>query len=243
MPSLEKRLSSARKDVEQRRSARPQDDLEAAVAALPQIRPFTEAMSGEEIDFVLRLKGVDSTLLRTAEDHEVAALAASVEPLAALHRETALPLLLTDVIVDGYQLYEARVAGAGGVVLIAAAFDDEDDHDHMADLYSLAGSIGLDVIVEVSDEEEIEHALELLDPDSFLVRNRPEDGGAVDFERTFSLLEEVPAGKFVLSQGGVRERDEVEALERAGVDAVILGPWAAAGDLADTLRVLRGESR
>jgi indole-3-glycerol phosphate synthase len=241
MPSLEKRLSSARKEVEQRRSARPLGDLEAAVAALPQIRPFTEAMAGEEIDFVLRLKDVDSTLLRPAEDHEVAGLAASVEPLAALHRETALPLLLTDVIVDGYQLYEARLAGAGGVVLIAAAFDDE--HDHMADLYSLAGSIGLDVIVEVSDEQEIANTLELLDPDSFLVRNRPEDGGAVDFERTFSLLEEVPAGKFVLSQGGVREREEVDALERAGVDAVILGPWAAAGNLADTLRVLRGESR
>jgi uncharacterized protein related to proFAR isomerase len=47
----------------------------------------------------------------------------------------------------------------------------------------------------------------------------------------------------VLSQGGVREREEVDALERAGVDAVILGPWVAAGDLADTLRVLRGESR
>ena len=102
MPSLEKRLSSARQAVEQRRSARPLSDLEAAVAALPQIRPFTEAMSGEEIDFVLRLKDVDSTLLRTAEDHEVAGLAASVEPLAALHRETALPLLLTDV----YPWYE-----------------------------------------------------------------------------------------------------------------------------------------
>jgi len=243
MPSLEKRLSSARKEVEQRRAARPLGQLEAEVAALPQIRPFTEAMSGEEIDFVLRLKGADGTVLRTAEENEVAALAAAIGPLAELHRETALPLLLTDVIVDGYQLYEARLAGAGGVVLIAAAFGGEEDHDHMADLYAEAGHIGLDVIVEVSDEDEIAQALELLDPDSFLVRNRPEDGGAVDFERTFSLLEEVPAGKFVLSQGGVRERDEVEALERAGVDAVILGPWAVAGDLAATLRVLRGESR
>ncbi len=243
MPSLEKRLSSARKEVEQRRSARPLGDLEAAVAALPQIRPFTEAMSGEEIDFVLRLKEAGAALLRTAEEAEVAGLAAAIHPLTELSRDTALPLLLTDVIVDAYQLYEARLAGAGGVVLIAAAFSDEDEHEHMVDLYSLAGSIGLDVIVEVGDEEEIEQALELLDPDSFLVRNRADDGAAVDFERTFSLLEEVPAGKFVLSQGGVRERDEVEALERAGVDAVILGPWVATGDLADILRVLRGESR
>jgi indole-3-glycerol phosphate synthase len=243
MPSLEKRLSSARREVEQRRAARPLGDLEAAVAHLRPIRPFTEAASGEEIDFVLRLKEADGALLETAESLEVAGLAASIGQLPSLAGLTAMPLLLTDVIVDAYQLYESRLAGAGGVVLIAAAFDDEDQRDHMAELYAQAGSIGLDVIVEVADEQEIEDVLDLLDPDSFLVRNRSEDGGAVDFERTFSLLEEVPAGKVVVSQGGVRERDEVEALERAGVDAVILGPWAAAGDLADTLRVLRGESR
>jgi indole-3-glycerol phosphate synthase len=243
MPSLEKRLTSARREVEQRRSARPLGDLEAAVADLPPIRPFTEAASGEEIDFVLRLEQAEGDLLDTAESLEVAGLAASVADLSSFASRTALPLLLTDVIVDAYQLYEARLAGAGGVVLIAAAFQDDEERDHMSELYGLAGSIDLDVIVEVAAEDEIEEVLELLDPDSFLIRNRSEDGGAVDFERTFSLLEEVPAGKVVVSQGGVRERDEVEALERVGVDAVILGPWAAAGNLADTLRVLRGEAR
>ena len=100
------------------------------------------------------------------------------------------------------------------------------------------------MIVEVADEDEIEQVLELLDPDSFLIRNRDEDGdGAVDFERTFSLLEEVPAGKIVVSQGGIRDRDEVVELERAGVDAAILGPWAAAGDLPATLAMLRGDAR
>ena len=61
--------------------------------------------------------------------------------------------------------------------------------------------------------------------------------GEIDLERTFSLLEEVPAGKVVVSQGGIRERDEVVALERAGVDAAILGPWAATAELAETLRL------
>jgi indole-3-glycerol phosphate synthase len=151
-------------------------------------------------------------------------------------------MLLTDMIVDAYQLYECRLAGAGAVLLVAAAF--EDDHERLAELYSVAGSVDLDVIVEVAHEDELEEALELLDPDSFLLRNRgSDDNGSVDFERTFSLLEEVPAGKTVFSQGGVREREQVSALERSGVDAVILGPWAAAGDLAETLRQLRGESR
>jgi indole-3-glycerol phosphate synthase len=242
MPSLDKRVSSARREVDQRRSANPLDQLERAVAGLPPIRPFTEAIVGEEISFVLRVKQADRALLGLAEESEVAGLAASIDPLAELSGASPLPMLLTDIIVDAYQLYECRLAGAGGVVLIAAAFDDE--HDEIADLYALAGSMGLDVIVEVAEESEVEHVLELLDPDSFLLRNRDEgEGGAVDFEHTFSLLEEVPAGKVVLSQGGVREREQVTALERAGVDAVILGPWAAAGDLAETLRVLRGESR
>jgi indole-3-glycerol phosphate synthase len=241
MPSLDKRVSSARREVDQRRSANPLDQLERAVAGLDPIRPFTEAIVGEEISFVLRVRQADRSLLDLAEQSEVAGLAASIDALAELSGQTPLPMLLTDIIVDAYQLYECRLAGAGGVVLIAAAFDDE--HDEIADLHALAGSMGLDVIVEVAHESEIEHVLELLDPDSFLLRNRAEGEGVVDFEHTFSLLEEVPAGKVVLSQGGVREREQVTALERSGVDAVILGPWAVAGDLAETLQVLRGESR
>ena len=241
MPSLDRRLSSTRREVEERRSARPLDQLERAVAQLTPIRPFTESIAGEEISFVQRVKEADRTLLELAESAEVAGLAAALDPLAALAGETSLPVLLTDMIVDPYQLYECRLAGAGGVMLIAAAFGDDDGR--LEELYGVAASVDLDVIVEVADEDEIEWVLELLDPDSFLVRNRDPDGkGVVDFEHTYSLLEEVPAGKVVLSQGGVRQREQVTELERAGVDAVILGPWAA-GDLADTLRHLRGESR
>ena len=125
-------------------------------------------------------------------------------------------------------------------MLIAEALDDDDGLFN--DLQSVAWDVGLDVVVQVATEDELEHVLDLLDPDSFLIRNGHR-AGAPDFEHTFSLLEEVPAGKTVFSQGGVREREQVAALERSGVDAVILGPWAAAGDLAETLRQLRGESR
>jgi len=242
MPSLDKRLSSTRREVEERRRARPLAQLEREVAALAPIRPFTESIGGDEISFVQRVKEADGALLELAEELEVAGLAAALGPLADMAADNSLPMLLTDMIVDAYQLYECRLAGGGAVVLVAAAF--EDDHDRFAELYSVAGSVDLDVIVEVAHEDELEEALELLDPDSFLLRNRgSDDDGSVDFERTFSLLEEVPAGKTVFSQGGVREREQVAALERSGVDAVILGPWAAAGDLAETLRQLRGESR
>jgi indole-3-glycerol phosphate synthase len=241
MPSLDSRVSSSRRAVEERQSLRPLADLERAAAELEPIRPFTESVVGEEISFVVRSKSVDQLLVGAAEAADLAGIAAALEPLTAAASFSTMPLLLTDLIVDPYQLFEARLAGAGGVQLVAAAFDDDDLVSH---LHGLAVSIGLDVIVEVADEEEIEWALELLDPDSFLIRNRDSDGaGEVNLERTFSLLEEVPAGKVVVSQGGIRHRDEVEALERSGVDAAILGPWAATAELAETLRVMRGESR
>ncbi|HEU0193144.1 MAG TPA: hypothetical protein VFQ71_03035, partial [Gaiellales bacterium] len=62
-------------------------------------------------------------------------------------------------------------------------------------------------------------------------------------ERTFSLLEEVPAGKAVLSQGGIRSREQAAALESVGVDAAVIGRWIYQGELARTLDVLRGDSR
>jgi indole-3-glycerol phosphate synthase len=242
MPSLDSRVSSSRRAVDERQALRPLADLERAAADLEPIRPFTESVVGEEISFVVRSKSVDRQLLDAAETADLAGIAAALEPLTAAASLSTMPLLLTDLIVDPYQLFEARLAGAGGVVLIAAAFDDEEERCSL--LHALAVSIGLDVIVEVADEQEIDHMLELLDPDSFLIRNRDADGaGEINLERTFSLLEEVPAGKVVVSQGGIRHRDEVEALERSGVDAAILGPWAATAELPETLRVLRGESR
>lgn len=241
MPSLDKRVSSVRQAVEERRGVRPLEELEQAVAELAPIRPFTEAIVGEELAFVVRVESAGD-VAEQAQAAEVSGLAATLEPLAELSQETEIPLLLTDVVVDPYQLYEARLAGAGGVVLIAAAFEDSDEK--LAELHGLATSIGLDVILEVADEEEIERVLEVLDPDSFLIRNRDaEGGGPVDLERTFSLLEEIPAGKMLLSQGGIRTREAALDLERAGVDGAIIGPWAVRDGLVDTVKRLRGESR
>ena len=89
-----------------------------------------------------------------------------VELLPASPTRTELPALLTDLVVDGYQLVEARAEGAGGVLLVAAAFEDEDEE--LEGLYRWAVDLGLDVILEVADEDEIERTLDLLDPDSFL---------------------------------------------------------------------------
>jgi indole-3-glycerol phosphate synthase len=240
MPSLDRLISSSRRAVQERRGSRPLPELEEAVRHLDSIRPFTEGVVGEEISFVLRITEADPGLLAAAQEVGAAGLAIATDAVPPGLEATRLPVLHKGVLIDPYQLYESRLAGADGVVLIAAAFDGSDDE--FVRMYSVAGDLGLDVVVEVGEEEEIELALDLLDPDSFLVQNHLEDRG-FDLERTFSLLEEVPAGKAVLSEGGIQTRDQVLALERAGVDAAILGDWVHELGLRETFEILRGDSR
>jgi hypothetical protein len=241
MASLDRMISSSRRALEQRRGARPLAQLEEAVDALAPIRPFTEAVVGEEISFVLRVADADPALLAEAGAAGVAGLAVVGDAAPAGFEETWLPVLHRGVLIDPYQLYESRLGGADGVVLIAEAFDDDDDE--FAEMQMVAAQLGLDVVVQVADEEEVEHVLELLDPDSFLIQNLRDGREVPDFEHTFSLLEEVPAGKVVLSAGGIKHRDEVLALESAGVDAAILGRWVQRHGIGPTLDVLRGDSR
>jgi hypothetical protein len=245
MPSLDRQISASRKAMEGRRAARPQAELEKAVGKLPPIRPFTESVVGEEIAFILRAREPYAPdVLAEALKAGVAGIAVdSDETLRGIAPATPMPVLHRGLLVDPYQLFEARIDGAHGVVLIAEAMDDDDGLFH--EMQNVAWDIGLDVVVQVATEDEIEHVLDLLDPDSFLIRNR-NDGdhdGSVDFERTFSLLEEVPAGKTVISQGGIRHRDQVVALEGAGVDAAMVGRWVSDDGIKNTLDVLRGDSR
>jgi indole-3-glycerol phosphate synthase len=241
MASLDRIISSSRRALEQRRGARPLAELEREVEALAPIRPFTEAIVGEEICFVLRIDAADPDLLTGADAAGVAGLAVQGDSVPPGFEETELPVLHKGVLIDPYQLYESRLGGADGVVLIARAFEDEDAV--FTEMQSVAVHLGLDVVVQVEDEEQVDRVLELLDPDSFLIQNiRPDRDGA-DFEHTFSVLEEVPAGKVVLSEGGIRTRDQVAALESAGVDAAILGGWVRDLGVGQTLDVLRGDSR
>lgn len=242
MPSLDRHISETRRAVDKRRSIRPLAELEAAVEQLKPIRPFTEWVGGEEIAFILRAREPYSTeVLKEAAQAGIAGIAVDTdETLRGTAPATSLPVLHRGLLVDAYQLYEARLDGAQGVVLIAEALDDDDGLFH--DLQSVAWDIGLDVVVQVASEDEIEHVLDLLDPDSFLIRNGQSDG-APDFEHTFSLLEEVPAGKTVISQGGIRTREQVMALEGSGVDAAVIGRWVCDRGISASLDMLRGDSR
>ena len=127
-------------------------------------------------------------------------------------------MLRKDFIVDPYQLYESAAAGADAVLLIVAALEPA----VLLELHREAWALDLDVLVEVHNEEELESALDV-EAEVIGINNRDLDDFSVDLERTYELLADVPAGKTVVSESGFSTREQLDELERVGVDAVLVG--------------------
>jgi indole-3-glycerol phosphate synthase len=142
----------------------------------------------------------------------------SLDDLRAARAASALPVLRKDFVVDRYQLHESLAAGADAILLIVAALDGT----QLADLHAEAGQLGLAALVEVHDEAELEVAA-ALGAELIGINNRDLTTLAVDVERTFELLPGVPAGVTVVAESGLRDREQLDRLSEAGVDAVLIG--------------------
>jgi indole-3-glycerol phosphate synthase len=142
----------------------------------------------------------------------------SLEDLRAARAACALPILRKDFIVDPYQLHEALLAGADAVLLIVAALRAGE----LASLLEKARALGLDVLVEVHDREELLSALSL-GADMVGINNRDLRDFSVDVERTERLLAEMPAGVTVVSESGIATAEQLRSLQQAGVHAVLVG--------------------
>lgn len=116
----------------------------------------------------------------------------------------------------------ARRADADACLLTVDRSDG--DGRHLSDQHADAEQLGLETVVSVRDEEELELALERLDPEIFLLTPRGADEDTDPLEHVLDLLPDVPAGKLAIADVPVRSREEVVALERAGIDAVIVSP-------------------
>ena len=122
---------------------------------------------------------------------------------------------------------EALTAGADALLLAAASL--EDDAEHVERRWQESHDIGLECVVEVRDADELELALERLDPEIFLLA--PQEAGDADdpLESVLDLLPDIPAGKLAIADVEVTTPDEISELERAGVDAVIVASQNLAG--------------
>jgi indole-3-glycerol phosphate synthase len=254
---LDRIIEVTREDVERRRRALPLAELEAGVADRPDPRPFQEALTRPGVSIIAEHKrrspsagaireGATVEEIVTAYErggaHALSVLTdgphfgGSLDDLRAARAATTLPVLRKDFIVDRYQLYESVCAGADAVLLIVAALHPRDLHD----LHREARALDLDVLVEVHDEDELAVALDI-EADVIGINNRDLTDFTVDVERTYELLSDVPAGKTVVSESGFSHRDEIEALDRVGIDAVLVGEMLMrAADVEAAVRDLGG---
>jgi indole-3-glycerol phosphate synthase len=142
----------------------------------------------------------------------------SLADIAVAREACGLPILRKDFVVDPYQLYEAVLAGADAVLLIVAALGQQ----QLASLHNLALGLGLDVLVEVHDREELARAAQV-GTQLIGVNNRDLRDFSVDVARTERLLDDMPTGATVVSESGISEPEQLRQLERAGVAAVLVG--------------------
>jgi indole-3-glycerol phosphate synthase len=130
-----------------------------------------------------------------------------------------LPVIRKDFMIDPYQVVEARALGADCILLIVAALDDV----KMAELASVAKGVGLDVLVEVHDGDELDRALKVLDTPLLGINNRNLHTFEVSLENTLDLLPRIPRDRLVVTESGILNRADVELMEISDVYAFLVG--------------------
>ncbi len=258
MNVLDRIVASTREDVRRRREEVPLSLLESELAGRGDDRPFQEALTLPGVSVIaehkrrspsagtIREGATVSEVVLAYERGGAAALSiltegkhfgGSLDDLREARAVCPLPILRKDFIVDPYQVFESATAGADAILLIVAALDAKT----LVSLYAEARALDLDVLVEVHDEEELDCALEQIDADVIGINNRNLADFSVDVERTFELLADIPAGKTVVSESGFHSRDQLDELERVGVDGVLVGEsLMRAPDPEAGLRALTG---
>lgn len=165
-----------------------------------------------------------------------------LDHLEKVRRAVELPLLRKDFLVDPYQVDEARVRGADAVLLIVAAFPGAGGAERLTGLRRRAEQLGLDALVEVHDEAEIDVALGA-GADLLGINNRDLRSFETDLGVTARLAPRIPEGVVLVAESGIFTSGDVERLEAAGAHACLVGEaLMREADLGDALRRLRRSS-
>lgn len=129
-----------------------------------------------------------------------------------------LPALRKDFMIDAYQVYQARSWGADAILLIVAALD----HGLMAEMEAVAHELGMSVLVEVHNADELQAALKLK-TGLLGINNRNLRTFDTSLQNTLDLLPQIPADKLVVTESGIHTRDDVKRMRDAGVNAFLVG--------------------
>ena len=259
MPSiLDEIVARKWQEVAEARAAVPDADLEQQAADRPACRPFAAALRlPGEVAVIAEVKQASPSAGVIRANFDPAAIAETYQrhgatcvsvltdadffrgsraDLRAVRAAVALPVLRKEFVVDRRQLLEARADGADAVLLIAEVLPG----DRLAELHRAATALGLDVLVELHDADQLPR---VLDAGATLVgiNNRDLRTFQTSLDHTLALLPRVPAGVTVVSESGIRTRADLDRLAAAGVSAVLVGEsLMRAADVGAALDALRG---
>jgi indole-3-glycerol phosphate synthase len=233
-------LARTRADLALRRERVPLADLEAACRVAGRARSLAAALRRPGVVTCIAehkrrspsagwiREGSDVAAVARAYAHAGAAALSILtdEPffggdLADLRRARGaveVPLLRKDFMVDRYQIAEARAAGADAILIIVAALDDAE----IATLLRAARELGVEALVEVHDQRELERAL-ALGAEIIGINNRDLKTFTIDTELAVRLRPLIPAPCVVVAESGIRDAADVARLRAAGVDAMLVG--------------------
>ncbi len=239
---LENILDTKREEIAAGQAQHSEADLRAAVAGLPPTRGFAAAIerkieTGPAVIAEVKKASPSAGVIR--EDFDPAAIARAYESagaaclsvltdvdyfqgapeyLQAARSACKIPVLRKDFIIDPWQVLESRAMGADCILLIVAALEK----NQLLDLAGHAADLGLDVLVEVHDEEELEMAL---DTDAKLigVNNRDLHRFVTALETSERLRPLIPEGRCMITESGIHTRSDVERLQGQGIHAFLVG--------------------
>ncbi len=238
---------------------RPLDDLIAAACAMPPTRGFADALrGGQHLHVISEIKrrspskgalnvGLDPAAMALAYQAggatclsvltDVEHFGGSIVDLQGARAACALPVLRKDFTVSAHDVCDARIMGADCVLLIAAALST----DELVEFHALARQVGLDVLVEIHDERELDAAL-AAGAAVIGVNQRDLVTFQVDHERALRMAGVIPDGAVKVAESGVRGGDDAAALHAAGYHAVLVGEiLVTSDDPAGCIRMLRGD--
>lgn len=237
---LEKIVTHKRAEIAEAKRARPIESLAERLPHAPPVRDFVAALrAGAGIRAIAEVKkaspsagllrpGFDPVAIATSyERHGAAAISVltderyfqgRLEDLSAVKSAVTIPVLRKDFILDRYQVLEARVAGADCILLIAECLDD----CRLRDLYFYASELGLAVLIEIYDPENLDRVMRL-EPELLGINNRNLRTFVTDLNHSISLKPRIADSCVLVSESGIHTPADVARLWQAGIRAILVG--------------------
>ncbi len=236
---LEKILADKKREVEQKKGKVSLTYLKEAIARRPETRDFSSALKGSGLKLIAEVKKASPSKGVLRQDFDPVALAmayqqsgaaaisvltdekyfqGSLEYLSTIRQHARVPLLRKDFIYDEYQVYESAAHGADAILLIAAVLEQE----RLESLLKLSHSLRMDCLVEVHNEAELMTAL-LAGAGIIGINNRNLDTFHVDMNTTRRLRLLIPEGYIVVSESGIRDKNDIRKLKECKINAVLIG--------------------